>query len=292
MLAAEARGHAAALFTVLVWGTTFVSTKVLLTDFSPIEILFLRFALGFAALWLVCPRRMGKTPARQELTFAAAGLCGVCLYYLTENVALTLTLASNVGVIISIAPLFTALLAWAFYRRGARPSGWFFVGFVVAMIGVGLVSFAGSDAALNPAGDALALMAALLWACYSLLTRMIASFGFSTVQTTRKTFFYGLVWMVPALMVFGFDIEPTCFLNPVVVGNLLFLGLGASAACFVTWNYAVKSLGAVKTSAYIYLVPSITVAASVAVLGEPLTGLVVLGVALTVTGLIMSERVR
>lgn len=291
MLAAEARGHIAALCTILVWGTTFVSTKVLLDVLSPIEILFLRFALGFAALWLVCPRRMGKTSARQELTFAAAGLCGVCLYYLTENIALTLTLASNVGVIISIAPLFTALLAWALDRRGARPGGWFFVGFAVAMIGVGLVSFAGSEVALNPAGDALALVAALLWACYSLLTRKIASFGFSTVQATRRTFFYGLVWMVPALAALGFEVDPACFLDPVVVGNLLFLGLGASALCFVTWNYAVKALGPVKTSAYIYLVPSITVTASVVVLGEPLTGLVVLGVVLTVAGLFVSERV-
>ena len=80
-------------------------------DFQPIEILFFRFVMGLIALLLVCPHRMRGTTRRQELTFAAAGLCGVCLYYLLENIALTYTMASNVGVIISVAPFFTAILA-------------------------------------------------------------------------------------------------------------------------------------------------------------------------------------
>ena len=100
-------GHLAALFTIIIWGTTFISTKVLLTDFKPVEILFFRFVMGFAALFLVCPHRMKGVERKQELTFVLAGLCGICLYYLLENIALTYTMASNVGVIISVAPFFT-----------------------------------------------------------------------------------------------------------------------------------------------------------------------------------------
>lgn len=107
----KAAGHLAALVTILIWGTTFISTKVLLVDFEPIEILFFRFVLGFLALLIVYPHRMKGTNKRQEAVFAAAGLCGVCLYYLLENIALTYTMASNVGVIISIAPFFTAMLS-------------------------------------------------------------------------------------------------------------------------------------------------------------------------------------
>ena len=70
-------GHFSALVTVLIWGTTFISTKVLLADFAPVEILFLRFVMGFAALYLAAPRKMEKASRRQELTFAATGLCGV-----------------------------------------------------------------------------------------------------------------------------------------------------------------------------------------------------------------------
>ena len=75
-------------------------------------------------------------------------------------------------------------------------------------------------------------------------------------------------------------------------GNLVFLGLGASALCFVTWNMAVKELGPVKTSLYIYLVPALTVLASAAVLGDPLTPPVVAGVLLTIAGLFLSEFAR
>lgn len=65
-------GHLAAVFTVLLWGTTFISTKVLLTGFQPVETLFFRFVLGLAALTAACPKRIKGTTWRQELTFAAA----------------------------------------------------------------------------------------------------------------------------------------------------------------------------------------------------------------------------
>ena len=91
------RGHLAALLTVLIWGTTFIATKVLLESFQPVEILFFRFLLGYAALWIVFPHPLRRTTAQQEWIFAGAGLCGICLYYLLENIALTYTMASNVG---------------------------------------------------------------------------------------------------------------------------------------------------------------------------------------------------
>ncbi len=77
-----------------------------------------------------------------------------------------------------------------------------------------------------------------------------------------------------------------------MIPNLLFLGLLASAACFATWNFAVKHLGAVVTSTYIYLVPALTGAASVIVLGEPFTAPIAAGLVLTITGLALSNRPR
>ena len=91
----QGAGHLAAIFTVVVWGITFISTKILLADFEPVEILLLRFVLGFGALLLVYPHRMQGTDRRQELTFAAAGLCGVCLYYLLENIFIGVVLTAT-----------------------------------------------------------------------------------------------------------------------------------------------------------------------------------------------------
>lgn len=283
------RGHMTAIITVLIWGTTFISTKVLLEDFQPVEILFIRFLLGYEALWLVYPHPLRGTTARQEAIFAGAGLCGICFYYLLENIALSYSMASNVGVIVAVAPLFTALLAQVFLRGEERLSANFFAGFLVAMVGVALISFNGQRFALNPLGDGLALLAALIWGFYSIFTRKIAGFGVTTLQATRRTFFYGLLFMLPALVVFDVRLDAARLADPVNALNLLFLGLGASALCFVTWNMAIKRLGVVQASLYIFLTPVITVVSSLLILHEPFTWMTALGTLLTLGGLVLSE---
>lgn len=287
---ADARGHLAAFVTILIWGTTFISTKVLLRVFAPVEILLIRFAVGYAALWCVRPRRLRVADNKQEKYFAAAGLCGITLYYLLENIALTYTLASNVGVIISIAPFFTAVFAWLFLHE-KRPGGRFFLGFLMAMAGIALLSFGkGQSLQANPIGDFLGVAAAVIWAAYSILTKKISGFGYDTILSTRRIFFYGLIFMLPISFAMGVHVEPRDLAASGVLPNLLFLGLGASALCFVTWNTAVKRLGSVKTSVYIYMVPVITAVTSALVLRERVTATAVCGIVLTLAGLLISEK--
>ncbi len=211
------------------------------------------------------------------------------MYYLLENIALTYTLASNVGVIISIAPFFTAILSCLFLG-GPRPGRHFFIGFLLAMAGIFLLSFGSSSLSINPMGDILAVAAAIIWAVYSTLTKKISALGYGTIQTTRRTFFYGLIFMIPALALMDFHVSLSQVISPLNLCNLLFLGLGASALCFVTWNLAVKILGSVRTSVYIYMVPVITTVSSALVLKEPVTMTAVCGIALTLAGLFLSER--
>lgn len=282
-------GHLLALLTVIIWGTTFISTKILLADFRPVEILFLRFIMGFLALLAAYPHRLKGTNRKQEITFAAAGLCGICLYYLLENIALTYTMACNVGVIISVAPFFTAILSRLFLKEEGKLRANFLLGFAVAMAGIFLIGFNGSKLELNPAGDVLALAAALVWGCYSVLTKKISGFGYHTILTTRRIFFYGILFMIPALFLFDFRPELSCLTDPVYLLNIIYLGLGASALCFVTWNFAVKVLGAVKTSVYIYMVPVITIVTSVLILHEKITVLAGVGTVFTLAGLFLSE---
>lgn len=282
-------GHLAALLTIVIWGTTFISTKILLVDFQPVEILFFRFIMGFVALFIACPHRMKGVSRSEELTFAAAGLCGVCLYYLLENIALTYTMASNVGVIISVAPFFTAIMAHFFIKSEEKLKANFFIGFAVAIVGIVLISFNGSKFELSPMGDILAAAAAFVWACYSILTRKISGYGYPVIQATRRTFFYGIIFMIPALFFFDFKIGLTRFADMTYLFNIVYLGIGASAICFVTWNFAVKILGAVKTSIYIYIVPVITIVTSALILKEPVTWISALGTLMAVAGLFISE---
>ena len=285
-----AAGHLAALFTILIWGTTFISTKVLLADFAPVEILFCRFVIGYLALLAADRRPIRGAGKRQELTFIGAGLCGICLYYLMENIALTYTMASNVSVIVATAPFFTAFLFWLFMRSEEKLGAGFLLGFLAAMAGIGLVSFNGAQMKLNPLGDVLALGAAVVWGCYSILSKKMGGFGYPLIASTRHTFFYGILFMIPALFLFGFTPDPARFADPLNLFNMVYLGVGGSAACFVSWNYAMKSLGAVRASVYIYLVPVITVIFSALILGEPVTLLSLIGMGLTLLGLLLSQR--
>lgn len=184
-------GHLLALLTIQIWGTTFISTKILLGDFTPIEILFFRFIIGYIALCLIYSRPLRTKSFKEELLFIAAGLCGVTLYFLVENIALVYTLASNVGVIVSIAPFFTALAAH-FFLEEEKLNAQFMTGFLIALAGIVLIGLNGSfNLQLNPIGDLLAFLAPALWAIYSVLMRKISALQHHTTGATRRVFFMG-----------------------------------------------------------------------------------------------------
>lgn len=283
-------GHVTALLTIFIWGTTFISTKILLVDFSPFEILFFRFTIGYIALIALHPRLTKSKNIQEELLFAAAGFCGVTMYFLLENIALTHTLASNVGTLVSVSPFFTALMAH-FFLKGEPLRPQFFAGFLVSILGIILIAFNGNYILkLSPQGDLLAILACLFWATYSILMRKISRLGYHTVGCTRRIFFYGLVFMAPVLLLSDFHFELSRFAKSVNLLNIIFLGLFASALCFVAWNWCVGILGAVKTSTYIYLVPVITIASSYLILKENITLTASLGTFLTIIGLFLSEK--
>ena len=277
------KGHVEAIVTIIIWGTTFVSTKVLLDTYSPIEILLLRFMLGYAALWIASPHILRFHSWKEERLFIAAGFTGVFLYYLVENIALIYTNASNVGVIIAVSPFFVAL----FSKKALSLR--FFVGFALSIFGISLISFSGHDLSFNLLGDLLALTAAIVWATYSILTEKIASLGYNVLQSTRRIFMYGLIFMIPLAIIMGFSVNPSSFAMPLNVLNIVYLGLGASALCFVTWNSSVSILGPVSTSVYLYLTPVVTVVASALILSERMDAVSVCGTLLTLLGLIFSQ---
>lgn len=281
-------GHLAALFTIFVWGLTFISTRILLNNLTPVEILFIRFLLGWIALWIFCPSLLAWQGRRTEFGFALAGLSGVTIYFLLENIALEYTYAANVGVIVSTAPFFTALVDWLFFS-GKRPGPAFCAGFALAIAGISLMAFADGELNISPAGDLLALLAAIAWAFYSCITRGLSSLDLGSLKITRRIFFYGLVFMLPALTWSGLEARPEILLAPAVYANLLFLGIGASAICFATWTFCLARLGTARASAYIYLVPVVTVLAAAIFLQEQIGWLSLLGMSLVIPGLIISE---
>ena len=287
-------GHLAAIFTIFVWGITFISTKVLLVPFTPVEIMFYRLVLALLALFIASPPRLawGKLDhraLRDEWKIMAAGLCGVTLYFLFQNIALSYTTAANVSVLVSVAPLLIKLVSRPFLNEKLKAN--FFIGFTAAIAGIILIAFNGSFVLkLNPLGDLLSILAALVWAFYSVLIKKISAQQSAVFSVTRKVFFYGLLFVLPVLPLFEFrlGLERLAVLPNLL--NLLFLGVGASALCYITWNYAVHLLGPVKTSVYIYMIPIVAIVASVLVLHETITLVAGIGMALILTGMTLSER--
>ncbi|WP_196602048.1 DMT family transporter [Pectinatus frisingensis] len=283
-------GHVLAFSTSLIWSTTFVSTKYLLQVFTPIDILFIRFIMGFITLCIIYPRELLKFDKKGELYFAAAGLTGVTMYYLLENIALTYTLASNVGIIVSTAPIFTGIAAH-FFLPGEELHKTFFIGFILAISGIILITLNNSfNLHINPLGDLLAVAAAIIWAVYSILTKQIAVMNYNMITATRKMFFYGLLFMLPIFYYQGSVIDFTEFTNTNYLLNILFLGIGASAICFVTWNLAIDYLGATDCTAYIYLGPVITITTAAVFLDEKISVTTIIGCILTLSGLLISEN--
>lgn len=281
-------GHILACGTQIMWGATFVSTKVLLNYFQPVEILFIRMLLAVIALFVIDPHPLRLGDRRRELAFAGAGLTGLVLYFLLENTALTMTYASNVGIIVACAPFFVAVMVGLFFKEKQGKN--FYIGFVIAIAGVIMVSVSGKQSFhLNPFGDFLAFLAMISWGAYSAIVKKISEWDYPIVAVTRRIYFYGVILLLPVLLYEEDGWNLSAFWEPTVIANLLFLGLCASALGFFLWNLATGWIGAVKTSLYIYVSPIVTVVLSMFVLHEKMTVFSVIGSVCILIGLMISQ---
>lgn len=282
-------GHLMALFTSFVWGVTFVSSKIVLEHFTPLALMTIRFTLAYVALWIIHPKVLKFRGLKEEAIFAAAGLTGVFGYFLMENTAILYTTVSNVGLILAAVPLFVAIVLHLFTDDEHFHINLLY-GFIIAITGVGLIIYNGQvNLEVNPFGDFLAIMAALVWALYSLALKKINN-QLSPIIITRRIFFYGASAGVVMLMLVegGTNLKPLFTTNAWM--HVGFLGLVGSATCYVFWNKAINLIGAVKTSNYIYLMPLFTMVASVVVLNEVITRLMIVGCILILIGVYVAEN--
>lgn len=288
MMNKQLLGHILACGTQIMWGATFVSTKVLLNYFQPVGILFIRMLLAVIALFVIDPHPLRLGDRRRELAFAGAGLTGLVLYFLLENTALTMTYASNVGIIVACAPFFVAVMVGIFFKEKQGKN--FYIGFVIAIAGVIMVSVSGKQSFhLNPFGDFLAFLAMISWGAYSAIVKKISEWDYPIVAVTRRIYFYGVILLLPVLLYEEDGWNLNAFREPTVIANLLFLGLCASALGFFLWNLATGWIGAVKTSLYIYVSPIVTVVLSMFVLHEKMTVFSVIGSVCILIGLMISQ---
>lgn len=279
-----------ALAAVVLWGTTFVSTKTLLGHgLTPADIMFYRFLQAYIIMWFFSPHFHWPKNLKDELLFIGAGICGGSLYFLTENSALKLTLASNVALLVGTAPILTVLLS-RFLLKTGRLRHNLIIGSLVALFGVACVVYNGSVILqIHPVGDLLSLTAAVTWALYNIFLKKLDG-KYDTLYITRNIFFYGVLTLSPVFLIHPLTTDIALLTQPAVLGNLLFLGLVASLFCYVIWNRAVKQLGTIATSNYIYIVPLVTMLSSALILKEQITPMALTGAVLILGGVYVAEN--
>ena len=281
--------HVGAVLTMVAWGISFVSSKVLLDNgLNAVELYVYRFGLAYLLLLCMCHKKLMSNNWRDEMLFLVCGLCGGSIYFIAENIALKYTLVSNVSLITTTSPLLTTLLLGALYKS-ERPSAGVLGGSLVAFLGVGCVIFNSSFVIkMNPFGDLLALGAAFTFAIYAVVLRRLNAF-YSATFITRKTFFYGVITALPFLPMDPEHASLDVLLRPAVWGNIVFLSAFASVFAFMIWSIAIKKMGTVKASNYLYFQPVVTLVASALILSEKVTIVGYTGCALILIGVWLSD---
>jgi len=277
-------GHLSALFSMIVWGTTFAIIKRLLDYFTPSEILLIRFTFAFLFLMALTHTHISHG-FKEELYYFLAGVLGSTLYYTLESYSLQYTFSSNVAIIITVAPLFSALL------NKSEIHLTYVLGAIVSLAGVALITFNGTVIlGSNPKGDLLALTAAFCWALFSQVLTHIGTYKRPNLYVTMKTFFYGMLTMIP-LSIFDpeFGYTPSQFTTSNII-SLIFLTLIASVLCYLTWNYAVLAIGNTASIIYMYISPIVSLITGYILLSEKITLMSILGTILIFAGLAASSK--
>lgn len=286
-------GHLGALLVVAAWGTSFISTKVLMEDASltPIEVYLYRFAMAYVILLAVTFKKIFANNLKDELQLMLCGVCAGSLYYVLENYALRYTTTGNVSLLSSLSPMITAALMAAVYR--ARLGAGLIIGSLIAFLGVGCIIFShGEGLEINPLGDVLALLSAFAWAIYAVGVKRLIPI-YTSLFITRKLFLYGVLTAVPLLWIGGAPTHLTVlFTNTSFLLNLLFLVLVCSLLGFLIWNYATKELGPVAANNYLYGQPLVTMIVAFFALGEEISALGYIGCILIIGGLIISDKLK
>jgi drug/metabolite transporter (DMT)-like permease len=281
------------LFAVVVWGASFVATKVALRYVSPVTVVWTRFAMGVLILGLaVVLRRQFALPEFKELAYLALlGFLGITFHQWLQSTGLLTAQATTTSWIVATTPIFMALLGWLVLREKLR--WWQALGICLAAVGVLLVVSRGDFSALHSGsfgtvGDFLILISSLNWAVFSTLSRR----GLRLYPATRMMFYVmGFGWLFTSIMFFSgpglAEIQQLALDGWLGVG---FLGVFCSGLAYIAWYDALKALPVAQAGAFVYLEPLVTLIVAAIILREALMAASLLGGASIMLGVWLVNR--
>jgi drug/metabolite transporter (DMT)-like permease len=277
-----------ALFAVIVWGASFIATKVALQDISPLSVVWLRFSMGVLILGAaVAMRRQFALPKRSEWAyFALLGFLGITFHQWLQSNGLQTSEAATTAWIVATTPVFMALLGWAVLHETLT---WYkTLGIFLAFAGVLLVVSKGDLSSVSVGkfgapGDRLILISAVNWAVFSVLSRR----GLKSHPAGLMMFYVMLLgWLFTSILFFASgNITEITHLTFQGWLGIVFLGIFCSGLAYIAWYDALQALSAAQTGVFLYVEPLVAVVAAFFVLAEPLMlvsliggGVILLGV--------------
>jgi drug/metabolite transporter (DMT)-like permease len=277
-----------ALFAVIVWGASFIATKVVLRDISPVTVVWLRFAMGVLILGIaVAARKQFALLNKNEwLYFAVLGFLGITFHQWLQSNALQTSEASTTAWIVSTTPVFMAILGWIVLKEKLGMIK--IAGILLAFIGVLLVVYDGNLGAISlrsfgKPGDILILISAVNWTVFSVLSRR----GLKTHPASLMMFYVMLIgWLLTSILFFA--TEDVSEMGNLTINGwiaILFLGIFCSGLAYIAWYDALKALSTAQTGVFLYIEPLVAVVVAFFILREPITlasliggGVIILGV--------------
>lgn len=276
----------AMLLTVVFWGYSFVSTKIILGELPPITIAFFRQIIASVVLviFLFIKKLFVRMPLKDLLLLASSSLFGIVFYFLFENIGLKHTTASNGSIIVAAVPVFTLVTESVFYKFKITKR---VVGCViVSIIGVVLVIFEKGSLDFSSGstkGNLLMIGAMISWVIYTIICKSLADKYKGIVITTYQMLAASILF-IPFVIP---EVGQWKSISAYSLINLLYLALFCSALAYYLYNFAVKSLGATFSSMFLNLIPIVSIIGGVLVLHEKVSILQIGGMALIMLSLFL-----
>jgi drug/metabolite transporter (DMT)-like permease len=274
----DLRGAAALVGAIVIWGATFVGSKVALRHLPPSELAFLRQAFGVPVLlWFAWRARQVWLPVRYLIPLAATGMIG---YFLFANLGLQRASASVGGLVQGLAPVLIAVLAVAFLRE--RLTTRIVAGIVLALIGAGLLAW-GTLHVESTLGLAFLLLSVVCWSAYTVIGRHLGD-RITAVQAAVLP-----VCLSVVVFSFGTFFEPWSAPPAGTFALAAVLGFFGSGVAYVIWSYGIARVAAARAGVYSNLVPVVAVVLAWAWLGESLSGRQLAGGAVVLAGAVLAS---
>jgi drug/metabolite transporter (DMT)-like permease len=281
------------VLTMVFWGGTFVSGRMLAGHVSPFSAAFLRFSIAAIILLLVLYRRNSGLPSLPRHLFLpifCLGLTGVFSYNVMFFWGLQTVPASRASVIIANNPIFIAVLASLFFRERLN---WIkSLGVVVSVSGAIIAISEGDLAGLMGdglgRGDLMIFGCVLSWVIFSLVGKMVVAHIPPLTAITYTSTVGALLLMGPAVMEGVFHSVGSYTLLD--WSNIGFLGIFGTAIGFVWYYEGLESIGATRSGLFINFIPISAIILSFFLLGEAISPSLIVGTALVLSGVYLTNN--